>query len=331
MGHKKNCMIDRNLILIEGGAYLDIKKALRQWIDLYSNSIDSDCRFELYKNGRAKHIIKVDNKIDNERFNFLVNYLKYPVGIDYNINVVGYTTITDPNLFLKENLNSQVLIFNYELDKDSDNVYALTSDSEVFKIDFGGKTKKVDIIKKFIEPNIDLNSLQNPDILFVEKNIKNPSGIDVDFINKRFKIITIVITSLFILSYIFINNTRTFLSINYAIGFGMIFWFFWDYKMLQINRFYLRLILFSTLILIYGHIIDLEFNNYGDKLIKVGTVLPLFSLLVQWMCRFIFKTIMKREPIVDRPAPSLADGVYMFIFLMTCIIVPIVIINNYAP
>lgn len=74
-------MTDCNFIIIEGGAFVDIKKALRQWIDLYSESIDKECSLELYNNGFGKHIVKVDNRIDNERFCYLLNYLKYPENI----------------------------------------------------------------------------------------------------------------------------------------------------------------------------------------------------------------------------------------------------------
>jgi hypothetical protein len=56
--------------------------------------------------------------------------------------------------------------------------------------------------------------------------------------------------------------------------------------------------------------------------------MPTFFLVTQGIFRFIFKTLMKREPIVDKPAPSVADGVYMFTLIMTTILVPVLLINK---
>lgn len=81
-------MLQNNLILINGGAYTEVKKALKKWIDLYSDQLENDLDFQLYKNGNGNHVIKVDDKLNNESFFYLVNYLNYPEGIDYKVDII---------------------------------------------------------------------------------------------------------------------------------------------------------------------------------------------------------------------------------------------------
>ena len=112
-------MITEKIIIIKGGSYNDVKKALRQWIDLYLDNPSDDFRLELYKNGRGRHIVKVDQRVKNDLFFYLVNYLKYPEGIEYNVDIEGFTT-GEAN----SNLDDQeLLVYISENDKEYDNVY----------------------------------------------------------------------------------------------------------------------------------------------------------------------------------------------------------------
>lgn len=321
-------MTDSNFIIIEGGAFTEIKKAIRQWIDLYSESIDKKCSLELYKNGIGKHIVKVDNQIDNERFCYLLNYLKYPENITYNVKIVGFLTVSDLKIFSQIKLGSKIQIFIPDFDKDYDNVYAVTSDNETYKFDFGGKTTKVDFISKYQKSEIDLNSLSDPDIIKVsKKNIKldKPNS---KAIGKRFNIISLIILLLFGLSYILITQGNNFIIFNFALGFGVTFWFFWDYKMLQLNEFYLKSLVIGLLIGLFGYYLYQDYGSINKNMIINSAIMPLFFLFTQRIYRFIFKTLAKREPIVDKPAPSFVDGVYMFALLMTTILIPTLMINK---
>ena len=321
-------MENSNFIIIEGGAFLDIKKALRQWIDLYFESIDKEYSLELYKNGIGKHIVKVDNLIDNERFCYLLNYLKYPENTIYKVKISGYLTVLDLKIFPQLKLGSRIQIFIPDFDKDYDNVYAVTSDDETYKFDFGGKTVKVDFICKYQNSEIDFSSLEAPVILkFRKRNIKlektNPKAI-----GKRFNIISIIIFLLFGLSYLLINQSNNFILFNFALGFGVTFWLFLDYKILQINEFYLKSLLIGLLIALYGYFLNQNFGSIDKNMIIDCAIMPTFFLVTQRIFRFIFKTLMKREPIVDKPAPSFADGVYMFTLIMTAFLVPVLLINK---
>lgn len=74
-----------NQIFIKGGDYSDVKKALKQWISLYSANLQNIAPFKLYNSGKGTQVIMADEKLENEMFYFLVNYLHYPEGINYSV------------------------------------------------------------------------------------------------------------------------------------------------------------------------------------------------------------------------------------------------------
>ncbi len=321
-------MANSNYIIIESGALTDIKNALKQWTDLYSDSIDKECSILLYNIGLGKCLIQVDNQIDNERFCYLVNYLKYPENITYNVKISGYLTVTDQRIFPQVKSGSRIQIFIPDFDKDYDNVYAVTLENETYKYDFSGKTTKVELIREYQDSGIDFSSLVNPDILKITKKRIKPDKPNPEIIGKRFNIISILILFLFGLSYLLIEKKENFILFNFALGFGVTGWFFYDYKMLQLNVFYLKSLLIGLLIGLYGYYLYQHFGDHNKNMILNSAILPIFFLVTQRIYRFIFKTLMKREPIVDKPAPSFADGVYMFSLFMTTILLPTLMINK---
>jgi hypothetical protein len=223
-----------NLILIKGGAYNDIKKALRQWIDLYSKDLEDGLTFQLYKNGNGNHIIQADKRLDNERFYYLVNYLNYPEGIEYKIDIEGFTTGQDENK-LK---NKELLVYISQTDKEYDNVFVTTSENENFKVDFGGRITEGQERKTYLYPN-NLNlglseniKVQNKQDL--NRQIESPA----DKLDKRFKIISALIFSAFVLTFFLFKTEDDFLTINYVIAFAVWGWLTFDYKILQVDKLY---------------------------------------------------------------------------------------------
>ncbi len=306
-------MIIDNLIVIKGGAYSSIKKALRQWIDLYSKDLEEGLTFQIFKNGYGSHLIKADPKLDNERFYYLINYLNYPEGIEYKIDIQGFTIGKERNKLQGKNL----LVYISSTDKEYDNVFVTTSENENFKVDFGGRITQTTEYKNFKFPN-DL-IFEFLEILIVEKKqnfiIETPN--DHGTLEKRFKIICLIILLALGLTYLIFKNDDSFLKINYTIAFAIWGWLVFDYKMLQVDRLYFSSLVLGIFIYAYGYLLNKEFsdgNNISTALI--GAKLPIFFLLIQRPLRFIFKKIMKREPKVDRPAPSFPDFIYMFIFLL---------------
>jgi len=319
-----------NIIIIEGGSYINVKKALKDWINLYVESIDPDVEFELYNDGGARHIIKIENNLSNELFNYLVNYLEYPEGINYKVTVEGYTVANDKHIYPKDCINKYIQVFIPENDREHENVFVASEDNGVYKIDFGGTVSKIESDKKFTKFEFDFSDLMPSEKVKADKTEKYQKEITEEEskrISGRIKIVSIIVFSLFILSFYFIQNTHNFILINYAMSFGVSCWFFFDYRMLQDNTNYLKLVFISLLILLYGHFATQRIGGVEIELIKLGMITPITFLLIQRPFRLLFKYIKKREPIVEKPAPSFADGVYMFLLFISFIILSIGFIN----
>lgn len=307
-----------NLILIKGGAYSDIKKALRQWIELYSKDLEDGLTFQLFKNGSGNHIIQADKKLDNERFYFLINYLKYPEGIEYKIDVEGFTTGTDKNQ-LKD---KELLVYISSIDKEYDNVFVTTSENENFKVDFGGRITEERERKTYIFPKDLILGLSESITVQKKQDLNKPAENSTDKLEKRFKIISAIVLSAFVLTFFLFRSENDFMTINYVIGFAVWGWLTFDYKILQVDKLYFSSVGLGLAIFLYG----LFLNKYFDEnspMIQSATTMPISLLIIQRPLRLGFIRVMKREPKVEKPAPSLADFIYIFLLLMITILVPI--------
>lgn len=306
-----------NLILIKGGAYNDIKKALKQWIDLYSKDLEDGLTFQLYKNGSGNHIIQADERLDNERFYYLVNYLNYPEGIEYKFDIEGFTIGKDKNN-LKD---KELLVYISPTDKEYDNVFVTTSENYNFKVDFGGKIQEGREIKIYAYPTY-LNLGQSENITVqnkqdLNKQIERPTN----KLEKRFKIISALIFSAFVLTFFLFQTEDDFLTINYVVAFAVWGWLTFDYKILQIDKLYFSSVGLGLAIFFYGLFLNKNFDENISMIQSVMTM-PIFLLIIQRPLRLAFIRVMKREPKVEKPAPSFADFVYIFILWMITLIIP---------
>lgn len=307
-------MTTDNLIIIKGGEYNDIKKALRQWIDLYSKELPDVLTFSIFKIGRGNHIIQADKSLNNERFFYLVNY---PEDIEYKIDIEGYTIGKDRNQ-LKD---KYLLVYISSTDKEYDNVFVATSENENFKIDFGGKITKTRENKIFNYPT-DL-ILENPEAIKI--NRKAIVQKEEERNENRFKILSIITFSLTVIG-LFINlfDPEIFRKFSFFLGMGIGLWFFGDYKMLQSDKLYLYCLGIATSYLLYILALNGDFNK---GILDFGALYPITLLIVQKPTRILYKTIFKREPEVDRPPKSYWDIPYMMILFFALAALPFIIMD----
>jgi len=316
-------MITDNLITIKGGAYNDIKKALQQWIDMYSSKLHDGLIFELYRKGKGNHIIKVDEKLDNELFYYLVNYLVYPENIEYKIEIRGFTTGKDENI-LK---NKKLLVYISTTDKDGDNVFVTTNENRNYKIDFGGKITETNESIIFMQP--DTLSFENPEFLKVNKKeyLEKAKKISKDNINKRFKILSLFGLGLLMISFCFyFIDILLFQKFTLFIGMALALWFFIDYKMLQSNKHYIYCLLIS--IGFCGYTLFLIQTIKCFDIINVGTLNSLTLLIIQKPTRVIYKLLFKREPRIDTYIGTFWDFIYMLILLFGFVLLPLLVYIN---
>jgi hypothetical protein len=140
-------------------------------------------------------------------------------------------------------------------------------------------------------------------------------------IEKRFIIISCIIFIAFILTFCFFQTKDNFLDINYYISFGVWGWLIYDYKILQNDKLYCSSVGLGLAIFFYGMFLNKNFDE-NFSMIQSVTSMPIFLLIIQRPLRLLFIKIMKREPKVEKPAPSFADFLYIFILWMTTLIIP---------
>ena len=303
--------MENNSIIIKGGANSDIKKALQQWMNLYEKDLAADFRLELYKNGRGHHIIKADSRLDNDRFYYLVNYLYYPEGINYTIDIEGFTIATNPELIKNKNL----LVYISDTDKEVDNVYVVTEDNNTFKIDFGGKVKPADGNRQYHVPEI--GELSNPEKIRFNKirTVTNRETDSFDNPGKRFRIISLILLGIIILSSLMLLKSEAAVNkTTLIIGIGIYVWFFADYTMLQVEKYYWYCFCIAITYFGYGYLIK-QNSIIEVKLDNLGFYFPLTFLIIQKPLRYVFKQIFKREPVVEKPVPSFADFIYLILLI----------------
>ncbi|WP_321517592.1 hypothetical protein [uncultured Bacteroides sp.] len=302
-----------NFIIIKGGLCNDIKKALQQWITLYSKDLVSNIKLELYILGLERYLIVADKRLNNEKFNYLINYLRYPEGIEYNISIEGYATVSDGKIYPQNLLHKNILVYVPDNDKEFDNVFVTTEDNETYKIDFGGKVSRVYESRTFRIPDIDTNLLQKPERIALTKleitEVENEKS--KKSIKNRFRIILALVIIIAAINsfFLFIYPNNDISSITtYILVFFVALWFDWDYKMLRIDKYYSYSIIIALLHLAYGHFIR-KYLSEEDSFLYYGFYFPVLYLIIQKPVRLFFIRKFNREPIIE-PHPPLLDGLY---------------------
>lgn len=302
-----------NFIIIKGGLCNDIKKALQQWIALYTKDLARNIKLELYILGQERYLIVVDKRLSNEKFNYLINYLRYPEGIEYNISIEGYATVLDEKIYPQKLLNKKILVYVSDNDKEYDNVFVTTEDNETYKIDFNGKVSRVYESKIFSIPYIDTKLLQKPEsITITELEMAEVENKELnESVKNRFRIILNITIIIAVINSFFLfiypdNDISSFTT--FILVFFVASWFEWDYKMLRIDKYYRYSIIIALLHLAYGHFIR-EYLLGKDAIFYYGFYFPVLYLIIQKPVRLFFIRKFNREPIVERH-PPLLDGLY---------------------
>lgn len=309
-------------MFVQGGAYPDVKKALRQWIDSYADQLEPDAVFKIYKNGHGKHVIQADESLDNMLFYFLVNYMSYPEGIEYKVKVEGFTKGTK----ISKLIGKKMLVVLPDIDKEYDNVLLVMEDNQCYKMDFGGKLTGSSEVRLYREHSFE--NLGTPEILKVKlKREKKERDEGYEKIDTRFKWITTSIIVAHLLNLLILGP----LSVGGAFSFeevlGLLFivtsiWFYVDYKMLRDIRAYLKCMVLAFGGLIYWYLISLINPMSSQK--NAGSFLvftPLILLFLQWPLRMLYTQLFKREPVVDNKPEKFADMIYsMILFLGSMVI-----------
>jgi hypothetical protein len=317
--------IQRNIIFIQGGKYTDIKKILRQWIDLYSTQLEENYTFKLYKNGTGNHVIEIHERLDNELFYFLVNYLQYPVGVDCKVKVTGYTKGTEQNALKGKDL----LVFIPETDTEYDNVYVVTETNENYRVEFGGNI--IEGSETHLYQNPVFIPTTAPEIVEIKRNNKREDSLkDERSIENRLNWMFILIIILHVFNFLIIrpfsvDSTISFENVPFLLSVGISIWLFWDYKLLQNNTRYLKCLGLVSIILISIFLFAKMGMLHVSKEKMASAIFPLILLIFQWPLRYVFIQINSREPIVENHPRSFTNGLYTIVLLVVPVAITLIL------
>jgi hypothetical protein len=308
-----------NLIIIKGSPYDNVKNSLELWMGSYADNPDlNGYTFELYTRENDEFVIKADEKLSNGYFNYLVNYLTYPEGLEGRMNVIGYTIISDTKIFSTEAAGTEIMLFIPEDDKDHDNVYWVTRSGQTYITDFGDRTIRINTIKKFQEQIINLSELESPET-FTSKYEKEhePEVIETEEDRTKWVKFLVILTIIgILLSLVFYSEPSTFTGIVEVIGMGLTLWFFIDYKTLQTNKLYNYCLATALGLSLFGYIIarsNIFYRHFGN--IQFMTALPIIFLVCQKAARLSFIKIFNREPEIEKPVKTFADFIYLIVLV----------------
>lgn len=126
-------------ILVENVDYNLIKKAVQDFTKSYDNpqQINLKPTSRLHKIDDNQVIITFPYDVEFNIFCYYVNYLKYPIDLNYKANITGWTsTKATYNWLNKEFENQKAMIFINPNDNEYDNIMLTTEKGRTYKIGF---------------------------------------------------------------------------------------------------------------------------------------------------------------------------------------------------
>jgi hypothetical protein len=120
-----------------------LEKILFEYADLESH-LDYVKGIQMYrhKNNTDSFLILFINKPDFERFNYIVNYIRYPFNFENLKHFIrGFIYSADINNNFEFNIGGWLMVYISESDKDYDNVSICNHMNQSYILDFNEKFK----------------------------------------------------------------------------------------------------------------------------------------------------------------------------------------------
>lgn len=153
-------------ILVENVDYNLIKKAVQDFTKNYDNPQQSHLNpiSRLHKATNNQVVITFPYDIDFEIFCYYVNYLKYPMDLNYKADVTGWTSTKSKDNWLNKDFeNKKVMLFIDPNDKEYDNVMLVSENGRTYKIGFAigeGLQNQNGTILKYIPTKLESSELE---------------------------------------------------------------------------------------------------------------------------------------------------------------------------
>ncbi len=293
-------MSSENQIIIKNVKLDAIKKALKEWLELRIDEDNSNLVFKLYENGANRLVIIADPRLNEIDFFYLINFLSNSADNDRKGTIDGYTTGKSIEPFKEKKLQTYVSEDDLDI-----SVSVITEENIFYTVEFDGNIIRNDEVKKYKDP--EKVYLEIPEIIEFNKIASQKLNKTKENITIRFIIISIIFSVLLYLSFkIQAYDFKSFYNFFNSIGIALGIWFYIDFKMLRLKRFYFLSLVIGISILL----LSLSFSKGNpDYLINPGAYFPLVLLLTQRILRKLFIFFIKKEPEVNRFG-ELPDRIY---------------------
>ena len=134
-----------NFIIVENVNEKDLESILMNLANLYADTeFVNGIQFFRKKEKYNSFLILFSNQPDFERFNYFVNYIKYPEEYEkFSPFLRGFYRTSDIKKKLEFNVGEWIMVYVSKNDKDYDNVNLVNEKNDNYLYDFGGNIKKL--------------------------------------------------------------------------------------------------------------------------------------------------------------------------------------------
>lgn len=135
-----------NFIIVENVIEKELESILMNLANLYADTVYvNGIQFYRKKDKYDSFLILFSNPPDFERFNYFVNYIKYPVKYEkFSPFIRGFYKAADIKEKSEFNVGEWIMVYVSKNDKEYDNVNLVNIKNENYLYDFGGRIKKLD-------------------------------------------------------------------------------------------------------------------------------------------------------------------------------------------
>lgn len=283
----------QNIITIKGTDKSNIKKVVNSWFKLNAEN-STNKTFDLYQLENDFHVLKINETINNIEFFVLINYLQFPVKIEYDVIVEGYTVGNEFDVFNGKNLK---VFFNTE-ENEFDEI-SITTDEDInyiYKMD--DTLLEIDINNKYSE--LVLNNLENPEFVKFNKAEYTYKEIEKDSekIEIRFKILLIfyfILIGLVNINILNNNSVENVSNLFGIIGMGFWSWILVDEKLRNHKKYFYKLTLMSLLIILNAEIFYFK-NDFAKDTHTIVFVYFTFTTLISYkLIKILYIDLLKNE------------------------------------
>ncbi|MCF7568939.1 hypothetical protein L3X37_11280 [Sabulilitoribacter arenilitoris] len=134
-----------NFIIVENVNEKELESILMELANAYSDTeFVNGIQFYRKKDKFDSFLILFSNQPDFERFNYFVNYIKYPAEHEkFSPYLRGFYRTSNIKQKSEFNIGDWIMVYVSKNDKEYDNVNLVNDKNENYLYDFGGKTKKL--------------------------------------------------------------------------------------------------------------------------------------------------------------------------------------------